>query len=245
LAFFVVSIALFLLALWWARFDLTRMERAGTTLADFAARSWPPNFVRFPTLVGALFETLAMAYAGTFLGALLALPIAMIATRGVLPRPLLASVRVLLNAWRTIPALVWALVFVNAVGLGPMPGVLALAMYSTGYLARYYYEAFELVDPGLKKALASLGASNVQIMLHGVLPPSRPLLLSHTIAVFEYNVRAASILGVVGAGGIGYYLFNYLQNLQYKDALACLLLLLVAVLAFDAISTALRRRLVD
>jgi phosphonate transport system permease protein len=143
---------------------------------------------------------------------------------------------------RTIPSLLWAIVFIIMVGLGPLAGVLGLAFYTLGYLGKLFYEALEAVDPEVVEAVRSTGASRAQLARHAVLPEAAHALLSQTLFVFEYNVRASSILGLVGAGGIGFYLLRYLQLLEYQALATALLLLLVAVLAIEALGQQLRRR---
>lgn len=241
----LAAAALFLHALRSTEFEAALLGRSWRALGDLLGRAWPPVWEGWPSLLASLWETILMAYAGTVIGAVVSLPLGALATRGVLPWPATTAMRLLLNAWRTVPSIVWALVFVVIAGLGPMPGVLALAAYSAGYLTKFYYEAFEATDPAVRRALAGVGASGIQVFLCATLPEARPALIGQTIYVFEYNVRAAAILGVVGAGGIGTYLHVFLTNFQYREATACLLLLLVVVTALDAASTALRRRLVE
>src|SRR5690606_17603515 len=137
------------------------------------------------------------------------------------------------------------LLFVAAVGLGPLPGVLALAFYSAGYLTKFYYEAFESADPSTAEALRGMGARGLQIFQHAIWPPARPLILSQTLFMFEYNVRAAAILRDVGAGGVGYHLKSYFDQFQYPRALACLIILLAVVILLDLASGWIRKRLVD
>lgn len=220
-----------------------RIARAPAALADFLGRSWPPDFAEWRTLLHALMQTIQMALVGTVLGAIVSLPLSALGTRSLAPRWITLTVRLLLNVVRTIPSLVWGLLFVAAVGLGPLPGVLALAFYSAGYLTKFYYEAFESADAATSDALRALGARGAQIFHHAVWPPARPLILSQTIFMFEYNVRAAAILGYVGAGGIGLHLKIYFESFQYPSAVACLLIILAVVVLLDVVSSYLRRQL--
>jgi phosphonate transport system permease protein len=216
-----------------------RLGNAG----DFVARMLPPDPAVAPTIAASLVETIQMALLGTTLAAVVSLPLAMGAARNVSPRPLQWASRLLLNALRTIPSLIWGLFFVAMAGLGPLPGVLALTCYAAGYLGKFYYEGIEAIDPRPRVALRTVGASALQRFRWGVFPQVTPLLLGYTLYMFEYNVRAASILGVVGAGGVGYYLYAYVNSFQYYRATTALLMLLVVVTAIDAASSALRRRL--
>jgi phosphonate transport system permease protein len=210
---------------------------------DFLARMLPPDPSVAPTVAASLLETVQMALLGTTLAALLALPAAMLAARNVSPPPLQWAARLVLNALRTVPSLIWGLFFVAMVGLGPLPGILALTFYAAGYLGKFYYEGIEAIDPRPRLALRTVGASALQRFRYGILPQVTPLLLGYTLYMFEYNVRAASILGVVGAGGIGYYLYSWVNSFQYERATTALLLLLLVVTAIDAASSRLRRRL--
>lgn len=145
---------------------------------------------------------------------------------------------------RTVPSVVWGLFFVAAVGLGSFSGVLALAVYTTGYLGKFYYETCESMDEAAAEALRTSGASQPQIFQYAILPQSLPVLLNYTVFILEYSIRAAAILGVVGAGGSGFYLYVYLRNFEYTRAATLLVLLLVVVVAMDALSGWVRRRLV-
>ncbi len=154
-----------------------------------------------------------------------------------------AGVRLLLALVRTIPALLWAIVFVVAVGLGPAAGTLGVTMYTLGYLGKLYAEAFDGVDPEVLEAVRGTGLGRLQLARYAILPEAANVLVSQLLFMFEYNVRASSILGFVGAGGIGYYLMGYLQTLRYESLTAALLATLVVVVAIDRASAMLRARL--
>jgi len=234
----------------WSLYALGKdiqFERLGRTpgnIADFLGRTWPPDFKDWRRLLASLLETLHMALVGTVVGAVISLPLSALATRRLAPAYVTFTTRLLLNGVRTVPSIVWGLFFVAAVGLGPLPGVLALACYSAGYLTKFYYDAFESADPGAADALRGMGARGLQVFQHAIWPSAKPLILSQTIFVFEYNVRAAAILGYVGAGGIGFYLKYYFDAFQYPRALACLIVILAVVIALDAGSSWLRKRLI-
>ena len=151
----------------------------------------------------------------------------------------------MLNFFRSVDTLVYALVFVAAVGLGPFPGVLAVVAYTTTSLAKLYGEAVEGVDPGPVDAITATGATRLQVLRFGVLPQVLPLFLSYVLYRLETNIRAATVLGFVGAGGIGFYLQTYLRMIDYRAASTVVLLVTVAmVMVVDAISSRLRDRLV-
>ncbi|MEE2960257.1 MAG: phosphonate ABC transporter, permease protein PhnE [Myxococcota bacterium] len=191
-------------------------------------------------LTVSLVETAEMAFLGTAAGALLALPLGIFATPSIGPTWGRHPIRVLLNAIRTIPAIFWALIFVAMIGLGPASGVFALIAYSIGYLAKFFYEGLEDTDPRPAHALQRLGASKLQAFIFATWPAARPSLLGSLFFMFEYNVRSASILGIVGAGGIGQDLMYYIEWRQFPSAGAGLLLILGVVLTLDYLSQYIR-----
>lgn len=209
-----------------------------TALAQLVEIPWP-------ALLSSLVETVQMSLIGTTLGVIISWPLAALAAKNVGPKYLCSSVRVILNMVRTVPSLIWALFFVAAVGFGPLAGVLALSAYSVGYLTKFFYEAFEAVDPGPPSALGEIGASGLQRFRHAVWPAAKPAALSSSLFMLEYNVRAASVLGIVDAGGIGYWIKQFLDYRNFPAALACLTIVLVVVIVLDAVSTRLRSRLVN
>ena len=184
-----------------------------------------------------------MAVLGTALAAVAALPLAALAARNVAPRLIGLPLRAALNVWRAIPSIVWALLFVAAVGLGTLAGVTALAAYSLGYLTKFFYEAFEGAETTAAAALREIGASGPQRFLHAVWPEARPALAAALLFMVEYNVRAASVLGIVGAGGIGHELKLAVDWSNWHVVGAILALLAVAVIAVDSLSAAIRRRI--
>lgn len=217
-------------------------------MRDFAARMLPGSwqeFVELPwaSLFASLLQTIQMALVGTVVGIALSLPLAVMASRQTGPWFVRWPVRFLLNMVRTVPAIFWALLFVAFAGLGPVAGVMALAAYSVGYLTKFFYETLEDADDRPAKALRALGASRLQAFARAILPTARPGLLGACLFVFEYNIRSASVLGVVGAGGIGQDLMYYIEWRQFPAAVAGLAMILAVVVALDAVSQWQRKRL--
>ncbi len=239
------AIVLYIWAALGVDFSLRRIFSNLDHAVDFMTRMVPPDFSVTATVAASLLETLQMALIGTTLAAFLSLPLAVMAARNTAARPVQAVARLILNLLRTIPSIIWGLFFVAIVGLGPFPGILALTFYASGYLGKFYYEGIESIDPRPLQSLTTVGASPFQKFRWGVFPQVLPLMAGYTLYMFEYNVRAASILGIVGAGGIGFYLYTYISNFQYDRAATALLLLLVVVTLIDAASSALRARLSD
>lgn len=221
-----------------------KLGRGLRNLAVFSADLVPPDVGGDTvwTLAKSLAETVEMAFAGTVLGAALGLPLAVLAAKPLAGRLVSRVTRVLLAFLRTVPSLLWALVFVILFGLGPVAGVLGLAAYTLGYVGKLYYEALEGVDPDVLEAFRATGATRLQLVRQAALPEAANALVSHLLYAFEYNVRASSILGFVGAGGIGFYLMRYISLFEYRRLTTALLLLLGVVVAIDGVSRLIRRR---
>lgn len=231
--------------LWQADlFEAGRAARGARNLVLFVGDMVPPvaDGELLATLLTALWETVQMAWAGTLLGAALALPLAALSASNLAPWWAARPVRALLAAIRTIPSLLWAVFMVVIVGLGPLAGILALAAYTTGYLGKLFYEAMEAVDVETLDAARATGASALQVARHAALPEAGNALLSQSLFAFEYNVRASSILGLVGAGGIGFYLLRFVELFEYQKLATTLLLLFALVVGVDAVSRLVRRR---
>ena len=231
--------------LWQAGlFEGDRAARGLRNFAIFFGEMVPPETdgPLLEALLASLWETVQMAWAGTVVGAVLALPLAVLATEHLATPWVARPVRALLAAIRTVPSILWAIVFVVVVGLGPLAGILALAAYTTGYLGKLFYEALEAVDPEVLDAVRATGAGRIQVARHAAVPEAGNALLSQAVFAFEYNVRASSILGLVGAGGIGFYLLRFLELLEYAKLATAILMLFVLVVAVDAASRALRKR---
>jgi phosphonate transport system permease protein len=238
--------ALLLLAwlAWDTGFDPARFARGVPWMADFLRRMLPPDLSVLPSaLLGAL-TTIEIALLGTAVAAIIALPLGFLSARNVARRSVFHPARAVLNLFRSIDTLVYALVFVAAVGLGPFPGVLAVIAYTTTSLAKLYSEAIEGIERGPVDAITATGATRLQILRYGVLPQVLPLFLSYVLYRLESNIRAATVLGFVGAGGIGFYLQTYLRIIDYPAASTVLLVTVAMVMVVDGISSRLRDRLV-
>lgn len=225
---------------WAAFFTPQALTSAGEFLAGFSPPETAPTFMT-KTLV-ALWETLAMSLVGTLLavigGLLLALP-----ASGRLGALLRAPVRVLLNVLRSIPELVWAALLLVAAGLGPFAGTLALAAHTSGVLGRLFADALENTEPQPEAALRNNGAAPLAAFLYATLPQALPQMLSYSLYRWENNIRAAAVLGVVGAGGLGQMLKYHLSLFQMQSAATVVIAMLLLVAAVDGASFALRRAL--
>jgi phosphonate transport system permease protein len=224
-------------------FDLARYRDAGPTIVSLLSDSVPPDFNRWRNWRQPLIDTLAMSASGTVLAALVALAIAPLAARTTSPASLRIIVRVGLNALRSIPAVVWGIIFVAAVGFGPLPGALALACHSTGMLGKLYSETLEHVDPAPGNALKSQGVSPLGVLRFSVLPQILPRLIDVTLYRFEHNIHAATVLGLVGAGGLGLEITTAFHLFEYREAFALILTLLTLVTLINVLGAALRAHL--
>ena len=224
--------------------SLGRMIEGLPFMWDFLRRMIPPDLSVLGNALRGAMETIQIAVVGTAVAAVLALPMGFAAARNAAPPWLFYWARSVLNAFRAVDTLVYALFFVAAVGLGPFPGVLAVMVYTATVLAKLYSEAIEAIEPGPVEAVRATGATTLQVLRWGVLPQLMPQFLSFTLYRFETNIRAAAVLGFVGAGGIGFYIQTYLRLLNYPAAATVLLVLIGLVMIVDFASSRLRARLV-
>lgn len=206
-------------------------------------RWWHNTFPQ--TVVGATLETVQMALAGTFLALFAAFPLGFLAARNTTPHPAIYyGVRTVLNFLRTIPDLALGLLFVAAVGLGAFAGTLALAIHTATVLGKLLSESVENIDEGLVEAVRATGAGYTQILSFAVLPQILPDLISFSLYRLETNIRAASVLGLIGAGGIGYLMNTSFRTFQYQEAAAIVLVLISLVMLVDYLSSRLRKLVV-
>jgi phosphonate transport system permease protein len=229
---------------WDTGADPVRLARGVPWIVDFLRRMVPPDLAVLPSALTGALTTVEIALLGTTVAAALALPLGFLSARNVASPAVFYPTRTVLNLFRSVDTLVYALIFVAAVGLGPFPGVLAVVAYTTTSLAKLYSEAIEGIDPGPMDAITATGATRLQVLRYGALPQVLPLFLSYVLYRLETNIRAATVLGFVGGGGIGFYLQTYLRMIDYRAASTALLVTIVMVMVIDAASSRLRARLV-
>jgi phosphonate transport system permease protein len=240
-----VAVAVLLVGIaWHIDADPVRLVRGLPWMWGFIRRMVPPDPAVLPSALKGAIGTIEIALLGTALAAALAIPLGFLSARNVAPPALYYAVRTALNFFRSIDTLVYALLFVAAVGLGPFPGMLAVVAYTTTSLAKLYSETIEGIDPGPVDAIRATGSTRLQVLRFGILPQVLPLFLSYVLYRFESNVRAATVLGFVGAGGIGLYLQTYLRMIDYPAASTVLLVTVVMVMVVDFASARIRARLV-
>jgi phosphonate transport system permease protein len=213
-------------------------------MVDIIRRATPPDFAKLPDVAWPTLETIDIAIFGTLGGVMMALPLAVLAAANVTPsRVLYYLSRGVIGFTRAVPDLVWALLFVTAVGLGPFPGGLALAVHSIGMLGRLFAETIENMDMAPIDALALTGANRMQVFTHGVVPTVLPALLGIGLYRLDENIRSSLVLGFVGAGGIGFELLTAMNLFQYREVSLLLIVIFVVVFAAERLSAICRERL--
>lgn len=239
-----ITTSLFLLAVLahLGFFDWERLSRGLRNLKILGAEMVPPDLSILPNASAALWETVEMSFAGTLVGFLASLPLSILGSRHLFANWVSSVARFVAAGIRTIPVLLWAIIFVILVGLGPLAGTFGIAAYTVGYLAKIYADLFEGTDPEIMEAVRSTGASKLQLVRFVILPEAANAVLAQVLFMLEYNIRASSVLGFVGAGGLGFVIQIYLQSLDYRRLATILLLVLVIVLIMDGISAWLRKR---
>lgn len=231
---------------WW--FDITpaRLSRGLSGLLVILRQMVPPSpGAQGADILQGLAESVAMAFLGTVVAAVLALPLGFLGARNVLVNALAHfSVRRVFDGFRGVDQLLWALAFVRAVGLGPLAGVLAITAAEIFVLAKSFAEAIENADPHQPEAITAVGASRLAVIRFGLVPQVLPVLLAQVLYSFESNTRSAAILGVVGAGGIGLQIAERIKVRYWNEVSFIIILILVTVAAIDFLSARLRRRLI-
>jgi len=226
------------------RLDLSagRMLTGWVHLAKLLGLMFPPSAGgQFPDFLHALSETLAIAFLGTLIAAVLAFPLGFLAARNVVPNQLTHhAVRRLLDMIRGVDVLIWALIFINVVGLGPFAGILAIAMADIGAFGKLFSEAIENGERGPCDGVVAAGGSRLHVVRFGLLPQVLPVILSQVIYYFESNTRSATIIGIVGAGGIGLQLAEQIRLYEWDKVGVLIAMILVTVAIIDTLSRRLR-----
>lgn len=240
----VIGVAVLLSAWFTGLLDLQRLAEGAPAIGTLMGEMFPPDFSDWRSWIRPILDTLAMSVAGTALSILFSLPLAFLAARNSTPDGIVYHVtRVVLNFLRSIPELIMGIIFVAAVGFGALPGVLALGLHSAGMVGKFFAEAIEHVDPHPVEAAAAAGATRLQIIQHAILPQVLPQFADVAVYRWEYNFRASTVMGMVGAGGIGFELMASLRLMSYAEVSAILIAILVLVSGVDALGAFVRRSL--
>lgn len=240
----IILLAALLLTAPTVEFDLLRLLQTSGNLLQFLGH-WvtTPDWAYTPKLLVKLWETIEIGVVSTVIAAIFSVPLGVLAAQNTTPHPIVYhGVRNLLSLMRALPELVWALVFVSAVGLGALPGIMALIFVTTGFLGKFFAESIEVVDRQSVIGVTATGASGFQVLIFAVLPLALPDLIGTLLYILDHNVRSATVLGLVGAGGVGYELVMSMRLFNYERLILITLAIYVVVTLLDRLSDVLRSR---
>lgn len=236
--------ALFIVLIWsWGGADMRPLDllKDSGNMGTFAGEFFPPDFHDWRIYLEEMVITVHIAVWGTVLSIICAIPCGLMSAENIVPSWVYQPMRRLMDACRAINEMVFAMLFIVAVGLGPFAGVLALWVHTTGVLAKLFAEAVEAIDPRPVEGVRATGANALEEILYGVIPQVLPLWISYALYRFESNVRSASVLGIVGAGGIGVILHEVIRGFEYAQTAAVLLIIIVSVTLIDLVSARIRQ----
>ncbi|MCC4796869.1 phosphonate ABC transporter, permease protein PhnE [Enterovibrio norvegicus] len=224
-----------------AEMNPAQLVKDSGNMAELGADFFPPDFTHWTLYVEETLITIQIAIWGTVLSVLLSIPLGLLCAENIVPWWVYQPMRRLMDAARAINEMVFAMLFVVAVGLGPFAGVLALFVHTTGVLAKLFSEAVEAIDIGPVEGVRATGANKIEEVMYGVLPQVLPLWISFTLYRFESNVRSATVVGMVGAGGIGVLLWEAIRGFQFQQTAAIMLIVIVTVSLIDFASQYIRK----
>ena len=211
---------------------------------DIISRMLPPDFSNLNQLIYAMFETIEIAFLGTFIAIVLSIPLGLFSARNLAPNYFVYIIcKTIVIFFRAIPEFIIAMILVIAIGFGAMPGVLALGLHTMGFLAKFYAEDIEHINKGPIDALKSSGATKSQIISFGVIPQILPSFVANNLYILDRNVRMATMLGIVGAGGIGYELQSSFRMFQYERVSAIIILIFITIFLIDHFSAFIRSKI--
>lgn len=240
------GVVIAMLAASWKGADMRPFDlvRDSGNMATYAADFFPPNFSHWRFYLREMLVTLQIALWGTALAVVFAIPLGLLSSANIAPAWVRQPIRRVMDAARAINEMVFAMLFIVAVGLGPFAGVLALFVHTTGVLAKLFSEAVESIDSQPVEGIRATGANALEEIVYGVIPQVLPLWISYSLYRFESNVRSASVVGMVGAGGIGVILWEIIRGFQYAETCAVMIIIVVTVTAIDLVSARIRKALV-
>ncbi|PYZ92439.1 phosphonate ABC transporter, permease protein PhnE [Salipaludibacillus keqinensis] len=238
-------VTLFILGVTHAQLSFDRIFSGITNMLRFLSSAFPPDPSRITAISNAMYETFQIALVGTAIGVVLSVPIALLASTNTSPH---FSIRVItrgiVSTLRTIPDLIWALIFVISVGLGPLAGILTIIVDTIGFCARFFSERIEEIQKGPSQALESTGATKIGVISGSIIPLGFPSFVATSLFAVEKSIRSAVVLGLVGAGGIGVELSTSFTLRRYDEALMIVILILVVVIIVEQISSAIRKKVI-
>ena len=223
---------------------ITLFSNSFNYFGDILSRMLPPDFSDFNSLIFSMFETIEIAILGTFIAIVLSIPLALFSARNIAPNIFIFFIaRTITVFFRAIPEFIIAMILVIAIGFGAMPGVLALGIHTMGFLAKFYAEDIEHINKGPIEALESSGASKRQIISFAIIPQIIPSFVANNLYILDRNIRMATMLGIVGAGGIGYELQSAFRMFEYPKVSAIIIIIFITIFIIDNISTFIRSKI--
>ncbi len=241
----IALISLLIVGVNGADVTISRLGNGILNIGQFVGNAFPPDTSRFGPIMKRILETFEMALVGTVIGVILSLPVALLTSRNTCGSLLIrTTTKGIVSVLRTVPDLIWALIFVISVGLGPLAGILTIAVDTIGFCARFFSERIEEIDKGPSEALESTGASRFGIIIGSIIPIGFPSFIGTSLYSVEKAVRSAVILGLVGAGGIGVELSTAMSLRRFDEALMIILLILVVVITVEQISSVIRKKVI-
>ncbi len=223
---------------------LKLMTDSSKYFVDILSRMLPPDFSNFSKLLYAIFETIEIAFLGTFIAIVLSIPLGLFSAKNLAPNNFIYIFsKTIIIFFRAIPEFILAMILVIAIGFGAIPGVLALGLHTMGFLAKFYAEDIEHINKGPIDALKSSGASKSQIISFGVIPQILPSFVANNLYIFDRNIRMATMLGIVGAGGIGYELQSSFRMFEYERVSAIIILIFFTIFLIDHFSSLIRYKI--
>ena len=245
----LISIVVFIFAIIFVIKDLEinfikLISDSSKYFGDILSRMLPPDFSNLSDLIYAMFETIEIAFLGTFIAIVLSIPLGLFSARNLAPNYFVYLIcKTIVIFFRAIPEFIIAMILVIAIGFGAMPGVLALGLHTMGFLAKFYAEDIEHINQGPIDALKSSGANKSQIISFGVIPQILPAFVANNLYILDRNVRMATMLGIVGAGGIGYELQSSFRMFEYERVSAIIILIFVTIFLIDHFSAFIRSKI--
>lgn len=243
------GIIIFLIFAWTIKgtdFSLIAFVKGLPRLAEFIGLLLPPDFSNVGNVLIKIIETFQIALLGGTLGAIFAFPLSLLAARNIVSNKVIYhTARAIFDILRGIHEIVWALIFVSMVGLGPLPGVLSLTVHVTGALGRYFSEAIETMNQELIRAILATGANKFQVVIRGIIPELKPLFLGYYLYYLEHNFRSSTVLGLVGAGGIGMELIISIRLFKFHELSTILIMMVSSIILLDRLSAQIRKKIIQ
>lgn len=243
---FFAALALCLVGWAWqgTEMSISSLVSGSGNMAEMLGGFMQPDFTDWRYYLEEMIVTVQIALVGTLLAIVCAVPLGVLSADNVVPWWVYQPVRRLMDVFRAVNEMAFAMIFIAAVGLGPFAGVLALFVHTTGVLAKLFSEAVEAIDPQPVEGIRATGAVAVEEVVFGIIPQVLPLWISYSLYRFESNIRSAAVLGMVGAGGIGFSLSEQLRSFNFGATAAIMLMIILVVVAFDLLSQQIRKKFV-